>query len=441
MRPKAAQQQGIQALLTTFQGEWDSLMLEVFTLKQQLNASQQELAQSLYQQDAACRVIARLMKENAELKREISVRPSNDGSHNGMDIDASADGGAPVLTTEMNKRVEEKTQQLIEMRSNRKIPASTASRDRVAGYTETSHLAPHKTGATLAIAAYGGLVVSAGFDKTVSVLDGATATKIASLTGPTKSVVSVKIGAFGSGTRVVAVEESGILHVWDAPTRGDSFTLTKKIAVENLSSPVKGLDLHPVGDLVILLSETSFTFVDLSSEHTSTQSPSALKSGASSIAIHPDGQIMAIGTTSGAIPVFSVQNASVLATFEGHTDAVTGLSFSENGYNLTSVGLDGMARVWDLESSACSSTITLSSQPSAVSYDFSGRFLAITVTPSSGPRELRVFMSKTGDLVASFPLSAKTDNKASPPSSIAFGPDASFIAISQDRNVRFWSAQ
>lgn len=416
-------------------------MLEVFTLKQQLNASQQELAQSLYQQDAACRVIARLMKENAELKKEVSLRGRSDGSGNGMDVDASADGGVDALTSEMLARVEEKTKELSEMRSKRRIPASTASRDRVAAYTETSHLAPHKTGASQAISSYGSLVVSAGHDKTVSVLDGATATKLASLTGATKPQVHVKIGPGpdgGDSARIVSTDENGLLHVWDAPTRADSFTLTKTFATPNLNAGVKQLDLHPVGDLVALLTETSFTLVDLSADHATTHT--IKNGGANSIAIHPDGQIMAIGTSSGAIPVYGVTNASLLANFEGHTDAITALSFSENGYNLASTGKDNMARIWDLETNACTSTITLSASPSSASYDVSGRFIAITVTPASGPRELRVFMSKTGDLVSSFPLSAKTDNKASPPNSIAFGPDANFIAISQDKNVRFWSS-
>ena len=60
-RPPAAS--SIPVLLQTLQNEWDAAMLEVYALKQQNNSLKQELSVALYTQDAATRVVARLMKE------------------------------------------------------------------------------------------------------------------------------------------------------------------------------------------------------------------------------------------------------------------------------------------------------------------------------------------------------------------------------------------
>ncbi len=59
-----------------FQGEWDALMLEVYSLRKNLEQTRRELSQTLYQHDAACRVICRMMKEKEELQRMLSL--SND---------------------------------------------------------------------------------------------------------------------------------------------------------------------------------------------------------------------------------------------------------------------------------------------------------------------------------------------------------------------------
>jgi pre-mRNA-processing factor 19 len=55
-----------------FQNEWDDVMLETHVIKQQLHATRKELSHALYQHDAACRVIARLVNERDEAQRLVA---------------------------------------------------------------------------------------------------------------------------------------------------------------------------------------------------------------------------------------------------------------------------------------------------------------------------------------------------------------------------------
>lgn len=70
--PRPVTATSIPGLLKSLQNEWDAQMLESVQLKKHLESSRQELSQALYQHDAACRVIARLVRERDESRAALA---------------------------------------------------------------------------------------------------------------------------------------------------------------------------------------------------------------------------------------------------------------------------------------------------------------------------------------------------------------------------------
>ena len=104
--PRPPTHSSIPALIHTFQNEWDAIALETFALKQQYNSLRQELSYALYAQDAASRVVARLIRERDAARECVSrfIRlvqtlnlqlqgPSKCSSVNGYRSNSGYDGG------------------------------------------------------------------------------------------------------------------------------------------------------------------------------------------------------------------------------------------------------------------------------------------------------------------------------------------------------------
>merc|ERR1719469_230709 len=71
VRPRPASATSIPGMLSLLQSEWDALMTETYELKTHLDTTRKQLSHALYQHDAACRVIARLLRERDSARAQV----------------------------------------------------------------------------------------------------------------------------------------------------------------------------------------------------------------------------------------------------------------------------------------------------------------------------------------------------------------------------------
>lgn len=144
-------------------------MLETFTLKQHLDTTRQELAQALYQHDAACRVIARLMQERDDARQQLthlqvqgaSVNNSGNRASAGEDnvVEMGGDDDKAVSTKETVGQLQDAAvqdlvatcAQLSAGRKAKKGVTVAVSREAMKGLAVSATHTPHKADKTTGV--------------------------------------------------------------------------------------------------------------------------------------------------------------------------------------------------------------------------------------------------------------------------------------------------
>ncbi|KAL4431421.1 hypothetical protein ABPG75_006677 [Micractinium tetrahymenae] len=445
VKPRPTPATSIPGLLSLFQNEWDATMLEVHQLRQSLNTVRQELSHALYQHDAACRVIARLMRERDAYRQQLEAAqraaPEPAGAKRGadgeaMEVEAPAGKKAKAgITPDIAEKLTACSNELSKGRKKRAISPTVATPDDIAGFSLQSSIPLHKTskGGILAIdlsPASEAVVATAGADASVQLFDRSSDRVLASLEGHGKKVNDVKF--VGSQEVLASASSDRTTKLWRAEGEGYACAAT----FSEQGGEVVSVCVHPSNNyLVTAAGDGSWAFYDVAQAACVAQvtdDAAAAGGGYSCAALHPDGLILCTGTADAAVRIWETRTQKNVAKFDGHEGRINGISFSENGYYMATCASDGV-KLWDLRKLRNFKSLAPyeGAPTAAVAFDHSGLFLGV------GGADARVYgVKQDWAVVKEFQEVPKKGVH-----SLRFGADArSLLVGAADHNLRVFGA-
>lgn len=314
----------VSSLLDMLQREHDALLLELFDTRQSLEETRRELSQALYQNDAAVRVISRLVMERDGAKAKLAVfEPSPGGEA------APASGVEPVATAIIEE--ESKGDGAEKLKTNisdddmevmvntwKKLSKARKKRspifpsyEELSQYTEIdtkSNL--HRTNRPaincLAVVPKSHMIVSGGVDKAAIIYNTETQTIAATLTGSKGELTSVE----ANEKFVLTGSKDGVARIYHADKK---FEL---VGSYDLNSPCTGVCIHPTGKYIFLVSKSGrVIFCDDNLAELATFNDDG-ESEYSCVGMHPDGLILGIGTVDGKLKILDLKSQKFASTLQ-----------------------------------------------------------------------------------------------------------------------------
>ena len=410
----------IPSLLKTLQSEYDALVLELWDTRQQLQTARQELAQALYQNDAALRVVARLVGEKDEARKSevTTATTTTDGS-------SDEPPSKKAKVDETNSRLpSEDVQQLVahwqEWHPKRKALVKETVAPTLEEFNEqyqSNKRSWHKTTCKglvgAAVSSSNHILWTTSRDKQLIGYDTATQTKVQSVVLPA----------------VATCLAVGDASVWTGHADGSLTHLAEHgpVTTTTLDSPIVSVAVHPGGAHVLAVGSDGTlhvlrqeTVVAVFSDNHKAYTCGCL---------HPDGLIVLAGTSGGQVQVWdlkSQQLASALAT-DDETTAVRAVTVSNNGYHVAVVYESGAVKVWDLRKQTVLATLDGGDGTATVAFHPSGKYLAY-----GSDKMVQITTVKEWGETASF--------KANAAGALVWTNEHTLAACSgKNRDVVFWS--
>eukprot|EP01039_Chlorochromonas_danica_P007881 gene7881-8693_t len=388
---------GTPGIISILQKEWDDLTLEVFSLRQQLDLTRKELAQALYQHDAACRVVARLVRERDEafeLLRTVQAQPPQASAEGAMEVEAAAPAAVPAEAGISNDLLDELNavcKNLSSARKHRKVSEHVVRKEAVAKMREQHRLEVFRSSPPSAFTTLDtnfasalspddqeGLVLVGDDAGGVQVLSSARRAVV--LTAPKAHEAAITSAVFlpegqSSSPAFITAGLDRTLTAWKIDQQEQAVATFR---YRHHLGGVTGLTAHSSLPLAISVSEDSYWRIFDLSRGLCLRSVEEEGTAFSAARLHPDGLVLGLGSRSGRLGIWDIREQQCVAKLEEHTGALTGVDFSENGYLAATTARDGVVKIWDLRKLKSTKTLQVGmSEANAVRFDHSGSYLAV----------------------------------------------------------------
>lgn len=334
----------IPSLMSTLQSEWDAAMLEQFSLRQQLTQAHQELSHALYQHEASCRVIAKLLRERDILLSKLKERNPSEP------VPDFLDETTDVLPKEVVDEMEIQMADLKEKRGRRVAQHNQVASSDISSFSEGAVYRSNSTGpvpsALLSVHVHesGGrrLVLAGGYDGRISCFDANQKVLRSSMIGHTRPVRCITT----IDDIVLSGSDDSTVRLWKESADGFQGLRVVKAhkgpVVEFAVLPTRRhlLSAGADGRVAFTDCERGFTLAAGDSEDAST--------GLSCLGLQPDGALAVTGSA-GRLLIWDVrQMRVVLAKGDGSQGPVTSVCFNDDGYTMASSTGHGHVNIFDL---------------------------------------------------------------------------------------------
>lgn len=374
--PATIRAPSFSSLLSSLQNEWDSVQEELFNLRSKLASTQRELAQALYENDAAKRVIARLLSEKGiaiptNIANASIPQNQNSGAKQQSNLATYFRKEAKIISKRNKGKESQYANDSISI-FNAFTQFGISRQERILNGESTLSAIDRYPHSEILIGADNGLVLGidprhgmsheyASFDNRV-----------------------VSIASNARYTHFIAADRNGnikICAIASEVNNNNSSNLALNEIRISTQRPISSALFHPKEEHVIVCYEDGvieiFVINDSNPEHSSLDSFLTFDTEVpiTMAEIHSDGlYIVTANNSSNKLYVFDVANKRLASEFYMPSE-ITAIALPRNNSRFMAAGCSSCARIWDLTTLATVAEIPINC--TNLAFDSTGFIIAI----------------------------------------------------------------